>query len=66
MSNKEKSLISPFPYKREEKILSLDLRIFKICQIKEVPVWNPLMFRHDKWLVHLNKHGKWNIQKIPP
>jgi len=53
-------------YEKLYKILVLDQRKFKPCEVKEVEQWSWKLFRNKKFLVHLKKHTyKWNIKPLP-
>lgn len=55
----------PLEYKRVEKILTLDSRVFEPCQAKEVVQWSWKHVRNEKWLVHLVEYtNEWHVKKI--
>lgn len=53
-------------YEKLQKILTLDPRVFKPCEAKEVEEWSWKRLRNRKFLVHLQKYtNKWNITLLP-
>lgn len=66
MSREElESVPLPLEYKKLEKILTLDPRVFKPCEGKEVAQWSWRRLKTEKWLVHLTKYtNKWKIRRL--
>lgn len=68
MSDEEEHI--PLPkvsvrYERLQKILTLDPRVFKPCEAKEVEEWSWKRFKNVKFLVHLKKYtNKWSVKRI--
>jgi hypothetical protein len=60
------SLLSPFRFlfSREKAELVLDDTQFKVCEGKVVSLWSWKKMKNEKWLVHLNETGKFNIRKL--
>ena len=63
MSNNGIQIISSPIRKIEEKII-LDIRTFLPCVPKEVEEWNWKKVKHEKWVVHMKKNGKFSKWKI--
>ena len=65
MSTKKDTPISvsaTFESKKMHKIFTLDPRIFKRCEVKEVEVWRWRKMKKVKWLVHLRYKGRWSVK----
>lgn len=68
MSDEEEALPLPkvsVKYEKLQKILTLDPRVFKICEVKEVEEWSWKRLRNVKFLVHLKYKGKWSVKRLP-
>ena len=51
-------------FKRKTIEIILDQREFKPCKAKVVPKWSWRTLRTEKFLVHMDKDGKFIIKKI--
>jgi hypothetical protein len=52
-------------YKKLQKVLVLDKRVFEPCHPKEVEQWSWKRLKNEKYLVHLQKtKAQWSIRKL--